>query len=132
MRIINGVLIDPFALTVSQVEYDGDDITAIHRLLSHESMKVDTFTAVNLDRGDAIFVDDDGLSKPCDRFFLWRGYHEPLAGKGLVIGSDSEGDSQSPKMTLIQARNKIIFTEHVPGAGLIRTGTPWKKKDTTS
>src|SRR5438034_697691 len=110
MRNVKGLLIDPFALTITEVEHDASDYHDIYRLLSHESMPVDTFDIIHLgDKGDAIFVDDNGNLKPCERFFLIKGYHSALAGKGLVLGADAEGDTQSAKTTLSQLRKVIKF-----------------------
>src|SRR6187399_3262614 len=96
-RIVKGILIDPFACTVTEVEHDASGIDGIYKLLSHESMPVNLFTTATsraLDDRDAIFVDDEGLLKPCSRFFVIRG-EQPYAGKGLILGADREGDTVS-------------------------------------
>jgi hypothetical protein len=124
-RPIKGILIDPFACTVTEVEHDASSINGIYRLLSHPSMPVSTFTIVQLDDGDAIFVDDEGLLKTCDRFFVWAGYHQPIAGKGLILGSNRRGDSVSCEISVDDARAMVMFAERAVGASLIRTTTPW-------
>ena len=124
-----GILIDPFACTVTEVDLIGD-YTCIYPLLSHESMPVTTFEATypeNLKDRDAVFVDEEGLLKSCDRFFLIAGhsYSQPLAGKGLVIGADAASNAISPATPLANIRKRVLFFEHVPGAGLHATDTPW-------
>jgi hypothetical protein len=112
MKMITAIQIDPFDLTVKPVEYDSSDYTNIYPLLSHETMKVDCFTAARattLAEGDAIFVDDEGLMKGCNRYFQVVGCHEPLAGKGLIIGSDNQGNEQSVKTPLKNLR-VMFFT----------------------
>ena len=104
-------LIDPFAKTVSEVQYNGDYKT-IYNLISSDNIKVDTFTCVEInDQSDTIYVDDEGLNKNLNQqaFFMFNG--TPLAGKGLVLGTDEEGDSQSPTITLqeLMTENKIEF-----------------------
>ena len=119
-RIIKAIQIDPFELAVTEIEYDADDYTNIYPLLSHETMKVDTFAVAvchKLAEGDAVFVDDEGLLKSCDRFFLID--NQPLAGKGLIIGSDNQGESQSVKTEL--KRLRVMFFARL-GSGLIPIG----------
>jgi hypothetical protein len=60
MRMVKGILIYPFACTVTEVEHDASDYQNIYPHLSHESMKVGMFEIVRLDRGDAIYVDEEG------------------------------------------------------------------------
>jgi hypothetical protein len=103
--MIKAIQIDPFDLTVTEVEYDASDYTNIYPLLSHPTMKVDTFAASYsrmLAEGDAVFVDDEGLMKGCDRYFSVGG--ETLVGKGLIIGSDNQGTEQSAKTPLKKLR----------------------------
>jgi hypothetical protein len=100
-RMIKAIQIDPFDLTVSEIEFDASNFTNIYPLLSHETMKVDTFAASyskQLAQGDAVFVDDEGLMKGCSRYFNIGG--ETLVGKGLIIGSDNQGNEQSAQTPL--------------------------------
>lgn len=55
------------------------------------------FDVVRLDNGDGIYVDDEGLySGAADRdgWMVINGHL--LAGRGVVLGSDEEGNSMSP------------------------------------
>lgn len=129
MRKVKGILIDPFACTVTEVEHDADDYTGIYKLISHESMRVGTFTCAYPDLlkpGDAIFVDDDGLLKPCERFFNFAGYPQPLAGKGLVLGSDEDGDTQSAASSVDIVRISTEFLQR-SGNALVVVSQPWEK-----
>ena len=101
---IHGYLIDPFAETVTKVAYEGD-FTCIYK-----HIKASLFTCVYLEDSDAIFVDDEGLLGVKDqRFFTFKGYHEPLAGRGLVLGANAEGDTTSPKITMEKLTELISF-----------------------
>tara|TARA_R100000541_G_scaffold57924_1_gene68451 strand:+ start:276 stop:632 length:357 start_codon:yes stop_codon:yes gene_type:complete len=100
---IHGYLIDPFAETVTQVAYEGD-CTCIYK-----HIKASLFTWVYLEDSDEIYVDDEGLYKDDQRFFTFKGYHEPLAGRGLVLGANAEGDTTSPKITMEKLTELISF-----------------------
>jgi len=61
----------------------------------------DTFDACTVtERRDAIYVDDEGLLKQQsnDNFFKCATYDAPLAGIGLMLGTDAEGDSVAPSI----------------------------------
>lgn len=97
-------LIDPGARTLTTVEYDGD-YTTIYQLLG-----IDTFDVVRFgDDGDVIYVDDEGLMKGPTDFFLIEGYPQPIAGKGLVLGTDAEGDDIEPKVSEEWLRENLDF-----------------------
>lgn len=135
-RNVRAILIDPFACTVTEVEHDASNYQHIYTLLSHESMPVDCFTCVysdHLAEGEVIFVDDNGLLKPCDRFFVFADYHQPLAGKGLILGSDEYGDTVAATSDLEAIRARVIFA--TPWGGrwglsnkLAKVTTPWVKE----
>lgn len=95
---IKGYLIDPIALTISVVQLDRGDINQMYKLLGVESFDCARINA----QGDAIFVDDEGLlkSQPANNFFQCDWYPTPLAGKGLVLGVDSRGNSTDPKVSI--------------------------------
>jgi len=109
---MKALLIDPVRHTVTEVEHTGN-YRHIYELLSDKlnELEVDTFTAVGLQNGDAIYVDDEGLLKDPRYFFEWRGYAQPLAGRGLILGTDEEGGSIEPKTTLEEARRNVRFGE---------------------
>lgn len=113
MRMVRAILIDPFEKTVTEVQHDADDYRGIYKLISHETMPVDCFTVVRLDDVDSVFIDDEGLLKDPTHFFLWRGYPQPLAGKGLILGCDEEGETIACAMTLEQAKANIGFTDQI-------------------
>lgn len=102
-------LIDPTNETVTEVDYDGN-YKSISRLIG-----CDYFTTVVLTRtedgwpADTLFVDDEGLFVEDQRYFTIRGYNQPLAGKGLVLGTDAEGDSIEPDMDLATAQGLVRF-----------------------
>jgi hypothetical protein len=103
---MNAYLIDPTAMTVTQVEYNGD-FKVIYTLID-----ADAFDCARFNReGDAVFVDDEGLINGKEQnFFKINGYPTPLAGKGLVLGCDmNTGESISPSVTLQWLRDNVMF-----------------------
>jgi hypothetical protein len=99
-------LIDPFTQTVNPVEYDGN-YKSIYGFIDATAFDLARFN----NKGDAVFVDDEGLinGQP-QKFFSVRGYHSPLAGKGLVLGCDMEtGDSCAPSVSLEWMRENVVF-----------------------
>ena len=96
-------LINPFAQSITEVEYSGD-FNQIYQFLN-----CDLFTVVEINEfGDSVFVDDEGLisGKP-QEFFLVSGYPQPLAGMGLVLGCNQEGESTEPSITLEQLKAQV-------------------------
>lgn len=84
---MQAILIDPFTETIEEVDYSGDykDIYAL--------LGCDLFTTVYTEMADTIYVDDEGLYVEDQRYFKLKGYPQPLAGRGLVLGCTDDGDS---------------------------------------
>lgn len=98
-------LIDPQAKRVTETEYNGD-FKHIYDLTG-----CDTFDVVGFgDVGDGVYVDDEGLLKGPEFFFQITGCPSPLAGKGLVLGSDDDGNSIEPKITIDELRALVTFS----------------------
>lgn len=95
---MDAYLIDPFAQTITKVNYSGR-YEQIYDLID-----CDTFDCARINRmGDAIFIDDEGLMRERPQaFFRHRSYPQPLAGKGLVLGGNDEGESTAPAVSLEQ------------------------------
>lgn len=108
MNTYKAHLIDPVEQTVTEVEIDRDN--GIEDLYKHLHCSIFTFVEIN-DKHDGIYVDDEGLYAPNQVFFLHKDYpYQPLAGYGLVIGTEWEtGDSQDPTVTLEETREAITF-----------------------
>jgi hypothetical protein len=81
------ILIDPYEETIEVVDYSGDykDISTL--------LGCDLFTSVYTEMADTIYVDDEGLYVENQKYFKLKGYPQPLAGRGLVIGVTDDGDS---------------------------------------
>lgn len=97
-------MIDPVEQTITQVEYTGV-YTNIY-----EHIDADCFDCARVySNGDGIFVDDEGLLKDPQHFFIHRNYPSALTGKGLMLGVDDEGDSIAPQTDIETLRKDIAF-----------------------
>ena len=99
-------LIDPFEKTITPVYYDGD-FRSIYGLID-----CSTFAVAGCGRYD-LFVDDEGLFKADQKFFLVHEYPQPLAGKALVAGVDNEGNTVPPSITLEELEARVLWIERV-------------------
>jgi hypothetical protein len=65
-------------------------------------------------KDDDIFVDDEGLFNTRNTWFLLRGYPQPLAGKGLVLGTTRHGNSCAPRKTTLEwlRRNVMLASDN--------------------
>lgn len=99
-------LIDPAERTIKEVIYSGD-----YKQIS-QHLGCTYFDVVRIANNDAIFVDDEGmLTGESQSFFVHTDYPQPLAGRGLVLGTTSEGESVSPKVSLDELRRKVLWVE---------------------
>lgn len=106
---MTGYLIDPQARTIEPVTVTPGTETGIA-----ETIGCDLFTVVEMgdpDNGanDSIFVDDEGLMKPQGFFFKVKGFDQPFAGKGLVLGTNPEGESVAPYLGIEAYRADVSF-----------------------
>lgn len=98
-----GYLIDPVEQTVTEVPYSGN-YEEIYQYIGADAFDV---ARVN-EHGDGIYVDDEGLINGKQQaFFQIQGYHQPLAGKGLYMGCDAEGETVAPYATLEEVKDSI-------------------------
>jgi hypothetical protein len=120
---MRAILIDPFKCEVTEIDYDNSNFENLYPLLSHESMPVDCFTVIDYGEGETLYVDDEGLLKNPERGFL-LGNSQPLAGKGVMLGSDEDGNSIATKIPLEDIKDRVLFFEFTP-RGLLATIVPW-------
>ena len=103
-------LIDPFERAITEVDYSGN-YQDIYGLCGYDTFTVVTFN----DQGDGVYVDDEGLFKSDQKFFVIGSYPQPLAGRGLVLGVDDEGASVSPTVDMTWLENHVRFVELIGG-----------------
>lgn len=104
---MRAIKIDSTNRTVTEVEHEGDfrDI--------QKAIGCRCFTLIR-DAGsqrDDLFVDDEGLldASRDTKFFKIPWYPTPLAGNGLVLGSNSQGESIAAKGSLEEWQRNVRF-----------------------
>lgn len=110
-------LIDTPNMQVVEVDYDGD-----WHSISRDHLKCELFSTVRLNaEDDCIFVDDEGLLNDNPHgWFTIDTYGQPLRGYGLVLGTDYEGESVEPRISLEELRAKVTFPKSVDEAAVKR------------
>jgi len=104
---MRGILIDPFTRLVSEVEISG-------KLLDiYELLGVNLITAVSLNENQSLFLDDEGLMVPKENqeYWNWKGSNQPYAGKGLILGLDSNGDNVDTTMSGLEVAALVSFLD---------------------
>ena len=105
--MIKAILIDTPNQTIEIVDYSGD-YKDIYGLLG-----CDLFTTVYLEGvgEDTLYVDDEGLYVENQVFFGIAGCPQPLAGRGLILGTDDEGDSTDCTSSLDTIKKMVTWLE---------------------
>jgi hypothetical protein len=121
--IIKGWRIDPFLREITEVKLPRSDIHKMYKLLSTPYKEVECFDLVRCEMDGkevSVYVDDEGL-------FDWQAYQQqffqladtghgkskiwsqPLAGCGLALGCDDEGNSADVPVTLEVMKDSVQF-----------------------
>jgi hypothetical protein len=102
---MRAILLDAKTRTVSEVDYDGD-YKSIYGLIGCQC-----FTVVQLGNGDDLYVDDEGLLTMNEStvFIQTPWYPTPLAGSGLILSCDDEGESQPATHGADYYRSRVRF-----------------------
>ena len=108
-----GILIDVKNRTVTDVtvtkDSSGSQLQSIYDHIGCNMVEV-----VNIGEND-IYVDEEGLLNllPSTNFFMYKGYPQPLAGNGLIMGyNDETGDSVDTTLTVEEVKNNVKFLTH--------------------
>ena len=101
---MKAILIDVKTQEVKEVEHDGE-IQNIYNLIDCRA-----FDIVRIDDVNDIFVDDEGILKD-NLYFEYSGSENvfKLAGSGLILGVDDEGNSIPPTLTVEDVKGKVSF-----------------------
>tara|TARA_R110002012_G_scaffold306769_1_gene511706 strand:+ start:557 stop:895 length:339 start_codon:yes stop_codon:yes gene_type:complete len=102
---MKAILINVKDQSITEVEHN-DTLDNIYDLLNCR-----TFDVVRIDETDGIYVDDEGLFVDDQLFFEYGGDAQAvrLAGNGLILGVDDEGNSTSPNVTLEEVQGRVGF-----------------------
>ena len=104
---MRGILIDPFTRTISEIE-TGGTLAEIY-----STLEVELITVVSIGQEDILYIDDEGLLVPKEvqEYFYWRGSNQPYAGRGLILGTDEEGDNTDTSLTVEDVRRLVTFID---------------------
>jgi len=92
--MIRGILIDPFDQTYTEVELSEDSTFTDAK----KHMQLDgPLDVVTLSDDTMVIVDDEALLKNDQRYFKLTEFHQPLAGRAIIVGYDDEGETQTPE-----------------------------------
>jgi|TARA_R110002012_G_scaffold170437_1_gene334870 hypothetical protein len=102
---MKSILIDVKKQEVKEVEHD-DTLASIYK-----HVDCGTFDVVNIDGVNSIYVDDEGLFVEDQLYFKYTGTTNSvsLAGNGLVLGVDEEGETTSPTLMLEEVKKAVTF-----------------------
>jgi Domain of unknown function (DUF3846) len=105
IKMLTGILIDPFAKTVTMVEVV-HDLSAYYKLLDCDLVDV-----IRLTPHVDLWIDDEGLLKepPNQAYFYLGDYPSPIAGRALLLGHDKEGNSRSLRTTEEEIVAHVMF-----------------------
>lgn len=72
-----------------------------------------TIDLVRVDAGVDLYVNDEGLINGTPDFFIFKGYHQPLAGNAVLVGSNDEGETVSlPKWVTVKwVQDRVEFAD---------------------
>jgi hypothetical protein len=101
---MKAILIDSINKEVKEVEMG----KGIDEMYKHIGCQIFTI-GMHLSKRDAIFVDDEGLMNDPTHFFVYEGAHQPFAGNGLIMGSDSHGNSKDCKIDINEVKKNVKF-----------------------
>ena len=113
---MRAIFIDATNRTVEEIDFEGD-FRAIQ-----EKIGVRCFDCIELnEQRDTLYVDDEGLLNGTQEFFYvdGKGYCQTFAGNGLVLGTNSEGESTDISGT---EKLKITFMDRNEAALRARLG----------
>jgi hypothetical protein len=116
-KSIKGILIDPFAKTVTEVQVVGKpDSWGTNYLESfYTLLKCRTIEAAPLDIEDeSLYVDEEGMFAAGKQMFFYLpklSPYQPLAGMGVFVGLDNEGDSKDTSIKIEDIQNQIEWLD---------------------
>ena len=110
------ILINPFNKTIEMVDYKfGGSYMQISHLIGTEERSDPLFQTIDIDGTNSIYIDEEGLYRETQAYFMWEGYHQPLQGKGLILATDYEGVGESIPTTLSldEVKEKVSFQDNI-------------------
>lgn len=105
-KLIKAISIDPTKRTIEEVEVEANQLSALYQ---HIGCRTIDFVC-RMPNGDALIVDDEALlTEPQPPAFKFAYFLHRIHGIALVVGSNRNGRTIEPKLTLQQVRNLTKF-----------------------
>jgi hypothetical protein len=102
------ILIDATERTITEVQIgDWQEIAPM--------LGASLFTCVGM-QDNTLYIDDEGLLVQPESFFYIKGYSDPLATKGLIIGDDGMGGSKDTNLTVEDVQGMVRFPSDAENA----------------
>lgn len=98
---MKAILIDPYAKSVTQVDYDGSLEQA------YALTQCDMIEQAHLSNGDVLLVDEEGIYRQT-KAFITPLYYQPLHGRALMVKDHTEWKGE-PAMTVEEVKQLIRF-----------------------
>ena len=121
-KTYRAILIDPEARSIRELETDLS-LASMHELIGAETL--DSFGLAQFDTGiDFGWVNDNGLTGGVPVYaFLLPTAKDPVAGKCLIIGANTLGETRSCRMPIDLLRQDVTWL------GLIRPEVVWDESE---
>ena len=101
------LLINPYDKTITPIYWDGE-LSSLYAILGCSCVAVASCGPYHL------FVDEEGLFKPNQKFFVASDHmFHPLAGMALAVGVDEDGNTVPPDITLEELEASVMFVDAV-------------------
>ena len=115
-KTVNAVLIDPFTQKIREVRVRPQYNADIYLHINASTFDVAEFFPRTVNRDGeqskvihSVYVDDEGLFRQDQRFWFNKHTGQVLAGKGIVLGLDDEGNSTSCLWTTKGVMDRIVW-----------------------
>lgn len=104
---MKAILINVHNKTVTQIDIEGG-LDSIYKAAGCGT--IEAVHSYVFQGSDIMYVDEEGLLKDePGPFFAINGFRQPLAGNGLVLGTDEEGDSCDVETPLAVIMDAVEF-----------------------
>lgn len=101
---MRAIKIDVVSKTITEIKIK-KGLRALYLALDCQTVEV-----IGIDDGEDIWVDEEGLlhDEPIGAFTL-NGWNHPVSGHGIILGTNSEGESVSTKLKLKDVIDVVRF-----------------------
>jgi hypothetical protein len=116
---MRAILIDPEKQSVTEIQLETGDFREINKAIGCRSFTSGAFLSGSIEEGfDSVDVSDDDMEDRDDPRFWFQVDADrnppssyPIAGRGLAVGTDKEGDTCDVRISINELRARIAFTQ---------------------